>query len=67
MQLVIEGFKSEADAQAFISWYSNQGEQDFGDALYHDDDTQMTSANYKSCHEDPSGERLTLIIDAQYD
>lgn len=37
-KLVITGFKSKKQIEAFLAWYSNAGEQDFGDALEFDDE-----------------------------
>ncbi len=30
MKIIIDGFETEKEAKAFISWYVNQGEQDAG-------------------------------------
>lgn len=45
--LVLAGFKTKEQVEEFLSWYGNQGEQDFGLYLDHQDfDYNFVSVNY---------------------
>lgn len=43
--VTLKGFKTKEEAEEFISWYGNSGEQDFGDHLECQDDFDMSFAS----------------------
>jgi hypothetical protein len=64
MKLVIEGFETQEDVQAFVDWYEGQGEQDFGDSLEYAS-TQMSSANCVSQRDE--GDAIVMTVRPTFD